>query len=186
MIDPDLILFEDYSSRENMILDQEIKEGNILTILKKNALLAKIDLEIYSPVSLKKNQITYFNYLLPLKEKLLQANFHQEISTKRRRGGIISPVSSNRVFEEQIILDSDLSWLKEEYNTKYFMIMGLIGNKNTKVFRTYYQNLYFIILLDIERAEVMYREVRKFNAKHNPGELNGVLFDSFNLIKKLK
>ena len=183
LIDPDVVSLENVKDREDMILKTEVRQQEFMTLLEENAEKAKIDLEIVSQENLTPTQVSYFNDLQPLKETIWQANFLQEANTKRKIGSYFSSYSK-RTFTKQIVLDSEHSWLAEEYGTPYFLLSGIIYDKEWRLFRSNWNNFLFCILVDVERGEVIYREIRKFELAPNRTHLNSVLFDAFHLMQK--
>lgn len=184
-IDPDIIWIQKVKDQESQLLQREDRETLIHSLLQKNAKRAGIDLAVISSQNLKPDQVSYFNDLLPLKEQILQSNFLQETSLKRKSGKI-NPSIYRSIFETPPIIDSEYSWLAEEYGTPYFLFQGLIVSKKYQLLSSNWKNLYFTLIVNVERGEIVYREVRAFTTKPAPNHLNGIFYDSFNIIRRLR
>lgn len=184
-IDPDIIWIEKVKDAESQLLQKEDREELIHALLEKNAALAGIDLQVISPLNLKADQVSYFNELLPLKEQILQSNFLQETSTKSKFR-LFKPSYYKNSFKIAPILDSEYSWLAEEYGTPYFLFQGLIVRKEKVILQPNWRNLFFAIMVNVERGEIVYREIRGFETPPQSTHLNGIFYDSFNIIRRVR
>lgn len=186
-IAPNIIWIEKVKDAEGQLLLKEEREELIHRLLEKNAQRAGIDLSVISPLNLEATQVSYFNELLPLKEQILQSNFLQETSSRAKFNMFIfQPSYYQGTFTTVPILDSEYSWLSEEYETPYFIFQGLIVKKKYRFLKSNWRNLYFAVIVDVEKGEIVYREVRGFKDRPSKTHLNGIFYDSFNIIRRLR
>lgn len=205
-IDPSLLHLNTRKSREDIYLKSDVRESKFNERLRANATKAKIELEVIDRDELGSSNVDYFNNILPLKRQILSANFLQEVeSNKQKRSRTTfftlrsAPVT--RSFEVNPVFDPAYGKLSDTYGTPYFAIHGLINvierYRNPNFLLALFppawvlvallprsQFIYYSVLVDIESGEVLYREVREVKGPSNTTNLDAVLFDSFQGMKR--
>ncbi|MEM6805754.1 MAG: hypothetical protein AAF696_30425 [Bacteroidota bacterium] len=201
-IEPDFLSIDQRKKVEDVVLSSEDLEGSYQKYLVQTAKKNGIELEILSPNTLKANQIDYFNTLLPLKQKILFANSTQDISINSYKGRRVKykTKAGRGIYDYGLEFDIDYASLAQKYGTPYFSINGLLNlKKRRKVgkwvwlflfppsgihsfMRGNSETLYYHILVDVSRSEVVYREIRSFNDPLDKSNLKSMLYDSFNIL----
>lgn len=200
-IQPDFLSIDQRKKVEDVVLDSEELEAEFQKHLIQSAEKNGIELEILAPNTLKSNQIDYFNTLLPLKEKVLFANSRQEVSidTYKNARQKNKLKALRGIYEYDLEFDLDFVGLAEKYGTPYFSINGMISIRKRKAnrwvwlflfppsainsfLRGGYENIYYHVLVDVNRSEILYRELRSFEDPLTSGTLKAMLYDSFNIL----
>jgi len=170
----------------NPILSMEQERATFETLLTKNAERAGIELDIYSPSQLQATDVDYFNDLLPLKQTILLANDLQDVDTRYKRGGAFAPYT--RTFRKPITLPVQYSALAEKYGTPYFSLQGLFdleGRRRSSLRNlSKHEILFYHVVVDVVKSEVIYRELRVMSKKPNESNLGVILYDSFSIFRK--
>ncbi|MGB1205241.1 MAG: hypothetical protein ACPG5B_06320 [Chitinophagales bacterium] len=195
--------FENLDTRQpklKRLLEQKKYEKKFNELLVSNSEKNKIQLLLIDAQNLKPKDNHYFNYLLPLKQHILSTNFNQDVLYKSKtKVSLFKPKS--HFFEQTPQISSEYSWLADEYETPYFAIHGLISavkqprarwiwlllfpplamnyflSENTDIY-------YYMIVVNLQSSEIIYREVRHVQASLSSENLNAILYDSFKVLKK--
>lgn len=164
--------------------------------LKENAKKNKIELQVVSANSLNSNDVDFFNILKPLRDQIIYANIYQnaELSTKGIKGSYFKAPTS--FFKTLPRISPDYNKLIDKYKTKYFSVNGIFSiDGRFKAsnffnllffppysFNTNAETYYYTIIVDVEKSEVVYREIRGIDEMVFRANLDGILYDSFNII----
>lgn len=168
---------------EDLVLRSEQRRDKFQEQLVKSAAAAGIELDIYSPSTLRANDVTYFNDLLPLRRYIFQVNRMQDIDISRRgsRGGI-----SLGTFDEPMVLPAEFSQLAETFGTPYFSVQGIITYKRRKAYRLrrFPESVFYQVIVDVVEGKVVYRELRRVDKPPTNGNLAIMIYDSFRIFQK--
>ncbi|MGB0862391.1 MAG: hypothetical protein ACPG19_07970 [Saprospiraceae bacterium] len=165
-------------------------------LLSKNALKNGIILQIIDTDDLQNNDASYFNYLAPLRKEILQVNYLQnfeDINKNVKKGN-----SSQVRYDKGPKISTHYSHLAEIYGTSLFAVQGLSYQTKTNekasesILSTTKallpnvvdnQNMiYFTIIADVSKSEIVYREYRQVDGSASEGNLNSIIYDSFKII----
>jgi len=168
--------------------------------LKENAKLNKIELQIVSANNLNTNDVDFFNVLKPLRDQIILSNIYQnpELSSKGIKGNYFK--APMNYFNTLPRISPDYSKLVEKYKTKYFSVNGVFSLDGRfkasnffsllilppYAFKTNAETYYYTIVVDIEKSEIVYREIRGIDELVLKTNLDGILYDSYNIIKSKK
>lgn len=207
-IEPDFLWVNQNWALGETVMNTEALEENYQGFLKQSALAHGITLTVAAPNTLKKDQIDYFNKLLPLKKQVLFANtsqkaFINDYKTIRTKNGDQAFFGK---YPNEIEFDSEFGSLAKVYGTRYFSINGFVSvidadNKNSgssgflssefmspEAYEIYLRGnsktLFYHILVDVKRSEILYREIRFFDEYYNTQLLQNLLLNSFKMITK--
>jgi hypothetical protein len=184
-------------SGNNTSYSETIKRERVFNeLLSDNALKNGIILQIVDTDDLQNNDASYFNYLAPLRKEILQVNYLQnfkDINKNVKKGN-----SSQIKYEKGPKISTHYSHLAEVYGTSFFAVQGLSYQTNleekesasilssTKALLPSVvdnQNMiYFTIIADVAKSEIVYREYRQVDASASEGNLNSIIYDSFKII----
>lgn len=185
-IDPLYVFANTNKSIDKYYLRSDEKEQQLIAILRKNAALLKLDLEIVDKESIDSNNLNYFNYLVPLRDQVLLANDLNNLTLNRSKhqlnmfkGKLGSP--DVYAFYNTPIIGSEYSFLSKVYGTPYFAMHGIFSIKRQKLVTYYYT-----VVINVESTEIIYREVRITRRKPNLTQLSGIIYDSLNILTKNK
>lgn len=200
-IQPDFLSIDKRKKVEDVVLDSEELEATFQKYLVQSAEKNGIELEILAPNTLKSNQIDYFNTLLPLKEKVLFANSRQNVSINTYKNARAkNKIKALRgIYKYDLEFDLDFVGLEKKYGTPYFSINGMISIRKRSAnrwvwlflfppsainsfLRGGYENIYYHVLVDVNRSEILYRELRSFDDPLTESTLKSMLYDSFNIL----
>jgi hypothetical protein len=167
---------------------QERKFNQILT---NNAKKNGIALQIFDTDDLRLTDAEYFQYLAPLKKEIILANRLQQFKD------INDSPAKQRNFEffykNAPKIASHFSHLAEIYGTPFFAIQGVSFQTSEKTkdddlegvpsaFLVDNETLYYTIIVDVAKSEIVYREFRQVNSEANESNLNSIIYDSFRII----
>lgn len=205
-IEPDFLWVNQNQLVGETILNTEALEEGYQAFLKQSAFVHGVKLSIAAPNTLADDQVDYFNKLLPLKKQVLFANANQKayvdeyesLTTKNGDEAFFGK------FENEIEFDSGFGNLAKLYGTRYFSINGFVSvidaDKKKKgsagfmssdflskeEYQTYKESksntLFYHVLVDVKRSEILYREIRFFEESYDTQLLQNVLFNSFKMI----
>ena len=88
---------------------------------------------------------------------------------------------------------SHFSHLAEIYGTPFFAIQGVSFQTNEKTndedldgvpsaFLVDNETLYYTVIADVSKSEIVYREFRQVNSEATESNLNSIIYDSFRII----
>lgn len=195
--------FENLDTRQpklKRLIEQKDYEKRFNELLIANSEKNQIQLLLIDAQNLNIKDNHYFNYLLPLKQHILSTNFNQDVLYKNKTNmSLFKPKS--HFFEKTPQISSEYSWLANEYETPYFAIHGLISTAKKPKARWLWLLLfpplamnyllsentdiyYYMIVVNIQGSEIIYREVRHVQATLSSENLNAMLYDSFKILKK--
>lgn len=168
--------------------------------LKENAKRNKIELQIISSNNLKANDVDFFNDLRPLRDQIVLSNIYQnaELNIKGVKGNYFK--APTQYFKTLPRISPDFNKLVEKYKTKYFSVNGIFSIDGRfkasnffnliflppNSFNTNAETYYYTIIVDVEKSEIVYREIRGIDELVFKTNLDGILYDSFNIIKSKK
>jgi len=201
-INPDFeILLEEENTSEATISRSAIKEEQFNHLLAKNAVKNNILLNVIDTDKIEDVDNLFFKYLAPLKREILQVNYLQdfneieELKTLGAKGHFV------KKYRDGPEIDSRFAELAEIYGSKYFAVQGISLNIRPRkgdifllvtlppigVINMLYPDmdtLYYTIVVDVEKSELVYREYRRMGQRASRSNLNSMIYDSFNLINK--
>lgn len=205
-IEPDFLWVNQNRPVGETILHTEAQEESYQALLKQSAFVHGVKLTVAAPNTLKDDQVDYFNKLLPLKKQVLFANANQKayvddyepVTTKNGDEAVFGK------FENELEFDSGFGNLAKLYGTRYFSINGFVSvidadekKKGSTGFmssdflspaeyQTYKESksntLFYHVLVDVKRSEILYREIRFFEENYDTELLRNVLYYSFKMI----
>lgn len=185
------------NSRKGDAYSEVLKNERLLNeLLKNNAKKNGIVLQIMDTDDLQNNDGAYFKYLAPLRKEILQVNYLQDFKEINE-----APVKANGTgifYEQGPKISTHYSHLAEVYGTPYFAIQGVSyqtangNNENASVLISDEGSLpavsassdllYFTLIADVSRSQIVYREYRNVGADVSESNLSTVIFDSFKII----
>ncbi|WNJ20480.1 hypothetical protein [Pontibacter sp. G13] len=169
-LDPEMSYYGSAASLQEAVDQDVLRNDQFEKMLVKVAREVGIKLITRGDRHLTASDADYFNELIPLRNHILQANFSQDVNLKNGE-------ERERIFNKAPIIDTRFSQLAQKFGTPYFSLNLLLGQGRKK------KNLYLTIIVNVETAEVVYREVRFFKSKAVARNLYPVMYDSFNNIK---
>ena len=167
------------------------QERKFNQILINNAQKNGIVLQIVDTDELGLNDAEYFEYLAPLRKEIILTNKLQQFKDIND-----NPARQRNVeffYENAPKIASHFSHLAEIYGTPFFAIQGVSSQTSEKskdenlegipsAFLTDNETLYYTIIADVSKSEIVYREFRQVNSEANESNLNSIIYDSFRII----
>jgi hypothetical protein len=165
------------------------KEREFNQILINNAKKNGIVLQVIDSDELQLTDSEYFEYLAPLSKEIIQANKLQPfkaINTDPQK-----QKNTEFFYKNAPKIGTHFSHLAELYGTPFFAIQGVsfLNNKGTTIaegfpstFSTGVETLYYTIIADVSKSEIVYREFRQVNSEVTQSNLNSIVYDSFRII----
>lgn len=171
------------------------KERKFNQILVENAQKNGIVLQIIDTDDLQIEDAEFFDYLAPLRKEILQVNYLQDFKminaapSKERNAEIF--------YENAPKISTHYSHLAEVYGTPFFAIQGVYyetndnqsGENGGNIPSNYLPNfvsdketLYFTLIADVSKSEIVYREYRQVSSDASVTNLNSIIYDSFKII----
>lgn len=181
-------------SKKSSTYSEKVKQERTFNdILKTNAKKNGIVLQIVDADELQTTDAEYFEYLAPLRKEILKVNSIKEFKDVNT---VPAKEKSTEIFYEKgPKISSHYSHLAELYGTPFFAIQGVSykTNENNELDETspngYVPNflaeketVYFTLIADVTRSEIVYREYRQVNSEANESNLNSIIYDSFRII----
>jgi len=167
---------------------QERKFNEILT---NNAKKNGIVLQIVDSDELSLTDAEYFEYLAPLRKEIILTNRLQQFQDINTNP--IRQKNAEFFYENAPKIASHFSHLAEIYGTPFFAIQGVSFQTNEKTknrdlegipsaFLGENETLYYTVIADVSKSEIVYREFRQVNSEANESNLNSIIYDSFRII----
>ena len=202
-IDPEFLLLDQRRKVEDFVMDTEDREAEFKDYLVENAEKNGIDLQVFSPNTLKAEQIEYYNSLLPLKKQVLFALSTQQtkIEKRKNKGDSFKIKPTRNFFDNNLEIDLTYGNLAEDFGTPYFSLNGVISIKKRKrskwiwvvllppvginsLLRNSAETLYYHVVVDVSKSEIVYAELRTFHDALSSVGLKSMIFDSYSLLNK--
>ncbi len=184
------------TKKQNSYTDSKRQEKRFNELLTDNAKKNGITLNVIDTDLLENNDASYFKYLAPLRKEILQVNYLQDFKDINT-----SPSKSNSTetfYLEGPKISTQYSHLAEIYGTPFFAIQGIsyqktihtnssesILSSSKKLLPSISSNdetLFFTVIADVARSQIVYREYRKIDANASETNLNSIIYDSFKII----
>ena len=139
----------------------------IMTRTMKKA-FSKIEVEgIFLEAKPNENTADMFKYSIPLKKDLLgSSELHDDIFEQRSR-----KIFSQKLFAQIPRIQPNYSALFDKYGTRYVLFTGIFSNKN--------QHFQYVILTDIVKSEIVFRNLKFVAAKASKSNIEPILYDTF-------
>ena len=167
------------------------QERKFNQILKDNAQKNGIVLQIFDTDELGLTDSEYFEYLAPLRKEIILANKLQQfkdINTNPEKQR-----NAEYFYKNAPKIASHFSHLAEIYGTPFFAIQGVSFQTSEKTkdedlegvpnsFLVDNETLYYTVIADVSKSEIVYREFRQVNSEANESNLNSIIYDSFRII----
>lgn len=182
--------------KQNSYTEARKQEQRFNQLLTNNAKKNGITLDVVDTDQLENSDASYFKYLAPLRKEILQVNYLQDFKDINA-----NPTKSNNTetqYQEGPKISTHYSHLAEIYGTPYFAIQGVSYQK--KVNESNSENLlsstksllpsitsdeetlFFTVIADVSRSQIVYREYRQVDANATETNLNSIIYDSFKII----
>lgn len=200
-IEPDIVIIDQRKNVEDYVLDTETQEELYQKYLVESAAKHNVKLEVYAPNTIKAEEVDYFNSLLPLKKHILFAMSQQEAKVEEvdYNGNKYKLYAEHVWFQNHLEFDASYGHLAEKYGTPYFSLHGLISYKKRKIrkwiwlaifppiginsfFRKTSETLYYHVVVDVVKGEIVHRELRSFRDQLSDNALQAILYDSYNIL----
>ena len=167
---------------------QERKFNKILT---NNAEKNGIVLQIVDTDELGLTDAEYFEYLAPLRKEIIQTNRLQQFQDINKNPE--KQKNAEFFYKNAPKIASHFSHLAEIYGTPFFAIQGVSFQTNEKTndedldgvpsaFLVDNETLYYTVIADVSKSEIVYREFRQVNSEATESNLNSIIYDSFRII----
>lgn len=195
-IEPEFLWVDQKEEIEQVVLDSENLSAQFQQKLVSNAAVNGIELEIWAPNTLERKDVVYFNQLLPLKTAILTANSLQELeSEKYKSSGYFAFTLIKAAYRQELEFDPDFESLAKKYGTPYFSLNALLTYPKTiplkssssrpgpRPVKVRPETLYYHVLVDVVRSEIIYREVRLYPKSLDIKSLQDILEHSYKMLK---
>ncbi|MCI4670300.1 MAG: hypothetical protein MRZ79_19340 [Bacteroidia bacterium] len=188
-IDPQFEVIDQREEAEERYLAAANREDQFNEILKENAKMNEVELQIIDSDNLSSSDLVYFNELMPLRKQIWNANWFQDVAVMGVTYGS-NYVPNTGEFRRGLVMDAQFSNLSKAYNTPYFALNGVIASVvkrkglGTILGKPKSKMLYYFILVNVESSEVLYREVRSLNKPASKLNLHSITYDSFRILRK--
>lgn len=190
-------------SKKNLFKSYDM-EINFVDVITKSANQAKLPIEVVSGETLKATDVDYFNDIIPLKDDIFYAfaNYEaQKSSNSKVKKGRNMYKPANTFYKNELEVGSRYSHLKDKYGTPYFSVTGVINIKEKasvnivtmivafpieiiNALTTNNSSLYYNFVVNVETGNLIYKEIREFDAPLTKENMSAVVFDSFKILTK--
>lgn len=182
------------SKQQNKYSESVRREKKLNNLLVDNAKKNDLILQIIDTDDLQNNDASFFNYLAPLRKEILQVNYLQDFKDINA-----NPTKSNKteiLYQNGPKISTHYSHLAEVYGTPFFAIQGVFyqsdnqTNNKTAIstkkllpkIASDQEMLYYTVIADVSKSQIVYREYRKVGADASEANLNSIIYDSFKII----
>lgn len=178
------------------------KKNSYRKSIKKMGKKNGIDFEIISAEQLNQNDTDYFNVILRLKSEILESLSLQKpvlSDEENKLKGLKKlfnpkPKIIHTKWEVSPIISSEYSYLAEKYGTPYFNIQGVFHLKQAQtniallmilplalvdLIQNYDHCVFYNILIDVEKSEIVFRELRISERRARKGVISPMLYESY-------
>lgn len=200
VIEPDFSYVKNIKKTRKKYSKTRKLEDGFSKLVQTTAKKCGIQATLVDANKLSESGTDYFNYLLPLKKDILNANFMQETLSHSESGNAFREYT--QTFDKSPVLPAKYSHLSTKYGTPYFCIQGVITvitpNKVkplqilfppsliNAIINPKEESFYYNIVADVNSGEVVYREIRVFDRFPNKGDLGMMVYDSFKILNRKK
>ena len=169
------------------------KEKDLLSFLPKAAHKKGFNAEF---VDKSKHAELYINVLQQLEKDIYTSILVQDHPLNRGRARDRSSELRKQVFVYTPTISPEYSSLTNEFNTSLYGVSGVFSvdakpksrqanefirsHENIDIGRYYY---FYNVIVDVNRAEIIYREIKQINEPLKSAFLRVVLYDSFSMLK---
>lgn len=149
--------------------DEEQKGIRVMSQTIKNA-FRKIKVEgIFLGQDTDGNTTELFSSLIPLKKDLLTSSeLHEDLFKQPRR-----KTFTTKLFARAPKIQPQYNGLVEKYGTRYVLFAGIFTDREEN---RHYQ---YVILADLTRSEILFRNLKYMHAKAVKSNIEPVLYDTF-------
>jgi hypothetical protein len=170
-IDPQVRYFDD---EEDFVIDKSESLTKIFIASVDNyASMTNLSIEIHN---MEKSAVNKeYMQLVSLKKEILQSNNYQNTPLNFNQTPAYNEIEK-KIFVYPPLISHEYGDFSKKFNTPFFSYIGLYY-KNDK---TYFYHL----IVDTDRAESVYRELKMVNKKPNKNIINQLVYDSFVMFKK--
>ena len=183
------------SKQQNKYSEAVRREKKLNSLLIDNAKKNNLILQIIDTDDLQNNDAAFFNYLAPLRKEILQVNYLQDFKDINA-----NPTKSSKteiLYQNGPKISTHYSHLAEVYGTPFFAIQGVFYQSDNQSSNTEpaistknllpkiasnEEMLYYTVIADVSKSQIVYREYRKVGADASEANLNSIIYDSFKII----
>jgi hypothetical protein len=184
-----------YRIREEAHLDNALsqkKETELYSTLESASKYSGFKAEF---INKKEHVATYMNVLQRLEKDIYTSILVQDHPLNKGRATGSSEVRQ-KVFVYTPTISPEYSSLVNEFNTSFYGVIGIFSvdakpsGKQAYAFLRSHDNItsgryyyFYNIIVDVNRAEVIYREIKKIDEPLKNASLRVALYDSFSMLK---
>ena len=143
-----------------LYLKSEETQNKLVEIIRKNAKIANVNINLLNPTDIKESDAETYNDLRILSDWMYQQN---------RFGSNLLMSGFNQEATDLII---------KKFNTRYLLFTGIVSLKRTST-----NWIYWSVLFDLKTGRYQVIKDDYFNQKDNKAVLNAHIFDTFFQIK---
>ncbi len=173
-ISPDVAFYTD-GDFDNIDYERTMAfENYFLEKLKKYGKVSNFEFVVEHPLISENLTADFYNYLIPLKNDILQAALVRENPLNEIHSRSDKKVS-RLVFVAPSNIAPQFSALSKTFGTPYFNWYGVFTSKHRSIFIN--------LIVDVETSQVLYHEIKGIDRRINKSNLPPLVYDSFKMIK---
>lgn len=198
LIDPSFLMMDSRKKESEIFLASDDRESKMTTSIVDLAARNDIELQVIDIDQIGADEVSYFNDILPLKKNIYLSFGNSDLEGKRVKG---RAKADEQTIAQLPKISSEFSYLSEKYGTPNFQVNGVVSYIKRdlrgimvlffvppwgalELMRPNARTYYYSITVDVERAEIIYSEVRLLRTTPSERNLKPMIYDSYAMLRE--